>query len=57
MIAEENIHFHAATNTCPPALNLDKIDWRITSREECISEYGGGLEKGDSDNQGSSNSL
>ena len=51
IIAEENIHFHAATNTCPPALNSDKVDWRITSIQYCISEYRGGLEKGDSDNE------
>ena len=31
MIADEYIHFDASTNTCPPALNSDKIDWRITS--------------------------
>ena len=51
MIAEEYIHFDAATNTCPPALNSDKVDWRITSKQDCISEYLGGLEKGDSDNE------
>ena len=51
MIAEEYIHFDAATNTCPPALNSDKIDWRITSIQDCISEYLGGLEKGASDNE------
>ena len=46
----EYIYFDAATNTCPPALNSDKTDWRITSIQDCISEYLGGLEKGDSDN-------
>ena len=46
MIAEDYINFDAATNTCPPALNSDKIDWRITSIQDCISEYLGGLEKG-----------
>ena len=51
MIAEEFIHYDAATNTCPPALNSDKIDWRITSIQDCISEYLGGLEEGDSDNE------
>ena len=51
MIAEEYIHFDAATNTCPPALNSDKIDWMITSIQDCISEYLCGLEKGDSDNE------
>ena len=50
IIAEEYIHFDAATNTFPPALNSDKIYWRITSIQDCISEYHGGLEKGDSDN-------
>ena len=51
MIAEEYIHFDAATNTYPPALNSDKIDWIITSIQDCVSEYLGGLEKGDSDNE------
>ena len=51
MIAEDFIHFYAATNTCPPALNSDKIDWRITSIQDCISEYHGGLEKGDCDTE------
>ena len=51
MIAEEYSNFDAATNTCPPALNSDKIDWRITSIQDCISEYLGGLEKEDSDNE------
>ena len=51
MIAEEYINFDAATNTCPPALNSDKIDWIITSIQDCISEYLGGQEKGDSDNE------
>ena len=32
-------------------LNSDKIDWRITSIQDCISEYHGGMEKGDSDNK------
>ena len=35
----------------PPALNSDKIDWRITSIQDCISGYHGGLENGDSDNE------
>ena len=34
IIAEEYIYFDAETNTCPPALNSDKIDWRITSIQD-----------------------
>ena len=34
-----------------PTLNSDKIDWRITSIQDCINEYLAGLEKGDSDNE------
>ena len=51
IIAEEYNHFDAVTNTCPPALNSDKIDWRIKSIQVFISEYLGGLVKGDSDNE------
>ena len=51
IIVEEFIHFDAGTNTCPHVLNSDKINWRITSIQGCISEYHGGLGKGGSDNE------
>ena len=49
MIAEDYIHFDAATTFIPPALNSYKIDWRITSIQDCMNL--GGLEKGDRDNE------